>query len=509
MRTKNTLLNTIVGVTTLFITTLLSFVLRTVFIKMLGETYLGVNGLLTNILSMLSLAELGIGSAIGFSLYKPLNENNKEKIKSLMKYYKKTYYIIGLVVFIFGLVLMPFLGFFMHDYENIQNLNLIYLLYLINTSYTYLFSYKRTLVASDQKTYKLSIYDTIFRIVIVVLQIAYIVIFKDFIGYLIINFIITFLQNLKINSVINKEYPYLKENNIKELTKKKKNKIYINIKGLIFHKVGNYLVNGTDNIIISKFLGLAIVGIYSNYLLIINTVNNFLISIVGSATASFGNLIASSDKNKVYDTFKIYNFIGFWIYGFSAIAFYFLLNPFIDLWLGEKFLFGTLIVFIVVMNFYFNSMLGVIDNIKSSAGIYHQDRFVPILQSIVNLFFSIYLVVKLGLVGVFIGTSISIIIIFIFKPYFVYKYAFKRNPLSYFITFFKYLIVVFAEGLIILGLFKLLTKYISIKVLLFIIKMLIVTIIPNIINYLLFRKTYEFKEIIIRLKNTRLKKKQA
>ncbi len=502
MRTKNTLMNTIVGVTTLFITTVLSFVLRTIFIKVLGETYLGVNGLLTNILSMLSLAELGIGSAIGFSLYKPLSNNDKEKIKSLMQYYKKTYYYIGIIVFIFGLILMPFLPFFIKETEMVNNLYIIYLLYLLNTSYTYFFSYKRTLVASDQKTYKLSIYDTIFRIIVVVLQIVYLILFKNFIGYLIINFVITLFQNIKINSVINKEYPYLKENNIKKLTKKEKDNIFINIKGLIFHKIGNYLVNGTDNMIMSKFVSLATVGIYSNYLLIIFTVSNFLTSIFGSATASFGNLIASEDKDKVYDTFKIYNFLGFWLYGFSSLAFFFLLNPFINLWLGENYLLSTIIVFVIVINFYFNSMIGVIDNIKTSAGIYHQDRFVPIIQAIVNLVASIYLVIKFGLIGVFLGTSLSIIVIFIFKPYFVYKYAFNKNVINYFLTFIKYLIIVFIEGLIVYLLFNILSEYIINKFILFIVQIIIVVLVPNIINYLLFHKNNEFNDLVGRLKRT-------
>ena len=308
MRTKRTLLNVIIGTGALFISTICSFVLRTIFIHKLGETYLGVNGFLTNVLSMLSLAELGIGSAIGFSLYKPLEENNKEKIKSLMKYYKKTYSIIGILVFAFGILLMPFLKFLMKDYELISNLYPIYLIYLVNTSYTYFFSYKRTLVASDQNNYKLSIYDTSFRLLTVGLQIGYLMIYKNFIGYLLINLFVTFLQNLTVNAVINKEYPYIKDKKVKDLTKEEKDPIFINIKGMMFHKVGNYLVNGTDNIIMSKFISIAIVGLYSNYLLIINTVNNFLSSIIGGATASFGSLIASSDNKKVYETFKLYNF---------------------------------------------------------------------------------------------------------------------------------------------------------------------------------------------------------
>ena len=495
MRLVNTMKNVIVGVSTLFISTIANFALRTIFIYSLGKTYLGVNGLLTNILSMLSLAELGIGSAIGFSLYKPLSQNDTRKINSLMKYYKKVYYIIGLVVFIIGLGLMPFLSFFVKEGEMVPNLYLIYFIYLVTTSYSYLFTYKRTLVASDQKSYKLSLYDTLFSLLSIGVRIVYLCFGHNFVVYLLISFVFTLLQNIVVNIVIDRLYPYLKEKKVKELSKKEKESLFTNIKGLMFHKVGNYLVNGTDNIIMSKFISLDTVGLFSNYSLIMNTVNMFLSSIFGGAVASFGNLIVSEDKKKIYSTFKLYNFIGFWIYSFSAIAFFFLLNPFIDLWLGNDFLIGKILVFVVVTNFYFNSMLGIIDNVKSSAGIYYQDRYIPIIQAIVNLAVSIILVQKIGLIGVFLGTSVSILfVIFLLKPYFLYKYLFNQSVISYYIDFIKYLIVLFIEGLIV---------YLSINLvsfdnslLMFVYIMIMVLLIPNLINYFIYRNSDNFKELL-------------
>ncbi len=507
MRTKRTATNIIIGLSSLLISTICSFVLRTIFIHKLGETYLGVNGLLSNILSMLSLAELGVGTAIGFSLYKPLANNDEKKIAALMQYYKKTYLIIGLIVFAIGLTVTPFLHFFIKESEMVPKFYLIYIIYLVNTSYSYLFSYKRTLVFADQKSYLLNIYDTSFRLITVIGQILYLFLYNDYIGYLLISFVVTLIQNIVVNSRINKNYSYLDKYKKSKLNKQEKKDIYKNINGLIYHKVGNYLVNGTDNIIISKFVSIATVGLYSNYLLIVNTVNNFLITIIGSATASFGNLITSESKEKVYDRFKIYNFFGFWLYGFAAIAFYFLLNPFITLWIGEKFTFSTLIVLIIVLNFYFNAMLSTLDNVKSSAGIYYQDKYVPVIQAVVNLVVSIVLVLKLGILGVFIGTLVSIMVIFIWRPYFVYKYAFNTNSKEYFISFLKYALIILFESVIVYLIFTyLLTKG---GLLFFIFKVIVVAIIPNLCNYLLFRNTNEFKELVGIIKFVLTKKKEV
>lgn len=495
MRTKNTFKNMVFGMFSLFLTTIASFVLRTIFIRKLGTDYLGLNGLLTNILSMLSLAELGIGTAIGFSLYKPLSENNTEKIKVLMKFYKKSYITIGIIVLSTGLLLIPFLPYFVKEISTIEHFYLIYILYLVNTAYTYLFSYKRTLINSDQKGYKLTVQTTTFKILLTIFQICYLFIGNNYIIYLLIQLLFGFIENIYINHKINKEYPYLKEKTEEKLSEEEKNNISKNVNGMLFHKIGDYCINGTDNIIMSKFIDLSTVGLYSNYTMIMNCVNSFLITIFNSAAASFGNLISSENEDSVYNKFEIFNFLAFWLYGFSSLAFLFLLNPFIELWFGEEYLIGMSVVLVVIINYYFTSMRVPLGVIKSSAGIYHQDKYIPLIQSLVNLVVSIIAVKKLGLVGIFIGTLVSsILVAFPTRAYFVYKYVFKKKVYYYFVDFFKYFSIIVFEGLIIYIIFD----FISFPNLIinFIFKIIIICIIPNLINLIIYLKSNIFKQFI-------------
>jgi len=499
MRTKNTFKNMVVGMASLALTTIASFILRTIFIKKLGADYLGLNGLLTNILSMLSLAELGIGTAIGFSLYKPLSENDTEKIKILMQFYKKSYITIGTIVLIAGLMLIPFLPSFVNEINKIDHFYLIYILYLVNTAYSYLFSYKRTLINSDQKGYKLTIQTTTFKILLTTFQITYLFIGNNYIIYLSIQLIFGFIENIYVNYKINKEYPYLKERTNIKLSKEERKNITKNVNGMVFHKIGDYCINGTDNIIMSKFIDLATVGIYSNYTMIMNCVNSFLVTIFNSAAASFGNLISSESEDSVYDKFKIFNFLAFWLYGFSSLAFLFLLNPFIELWFGEKYLIGIGVVLVVIINYYFTSMRVPLGIIKSSAGVYHQDKYVPLIQSAVNLVVSIIAVQKLGLLGIFIGTlASSLLVAFPTRAYFVYKYVFKRKAFSYFIDFFKYFSVIVFEGLMIYTIFSLISF--ESLIINFIFKVIIICLVPNIINLLIYRNSDMLKQFINTIK---------
>lgn len=494
MRTKNTFKNMIIGIVSLLLTTIASFILRTVFIQKLGSNYLGLNGLLSNILSMLSLAELGIGTAIGFSLYKPLSENDNDKIKALMLFYKKAYITIGIIVLIAGILLIPILPYFIKEIDTINNFYLIYILYLVNTSYSYLFSYKRTLINSDQKGYKLTIQTTTFKISLTLVQIIYLFNFNDYIVYLSIQLLFGFVENIFVNYKINKEYPYLKEKNIKKLSNQEKKNISKNVNGMLFHKIGDYCINGTDNIIMSKFIDLATVGIYSNYTLIINCVNSFLSTIFNSAAASFGNLISLENQDFVYKKFQIFNFLAFWLYGFSSLAFLFLLNPFIELWFGEKYIISMSVVLVVVINYYFASMRVPLGIIKASAGVYYQDKYIPIIQAAVNLIISIIAVQKLGLVGIFIGTlASSVLVVFWSRAYIVYKYVFRKNVFSYFIDFFKYLFVIILEGLIIFLIFR----FVSFSNLMFnfIFKVSIICAIPNLLNLIIYRNSELFKEL--------------
>ena len=443
---------------------------------------------------MLSLSELGIGTAITFSLYKPISENNKEDIKSLMFFYKKAYRIIGLFVFALGIFLMLFLDYLVPDPGNVTNLKLIFMIYIFNSSTSYFLSYKTTLLIADQKEYLLFKSNTFFSIINSVFPIIFLVITRNYIVYLIVGVITLFIQRVYVNYYVTILYPYLQDKEYNNISKHDLKEITVNVKAMLLHKIGDYCINGTDNIIISMFNKITSVGIYSNYNLIFSAINSFIGMVYTSMTASMGNFIASESKEKSFRIYKVIDFMGFWMYGFSAVCFYILINPFIELWIGKENLFSELILIVLVINNYMFGMRVPLFTIKSAAGIYDEDKFVPLIQSAVNLVSSIILINKLGLIGVFLGTFISGLVPSLYRPYLVYKSVFSINPAIYYINYIKYMMLLILTTVIT----KCICSFITIQYIIaaFIMKLFICLLVPNIIFFILFHKSDEVKYLI-------------
>ena len=449
LRTLNSLKNIIGNFANNMLLNLLRFVSRIIFIRVLSDVYLGVNGLLSNVLGLLALSELGISTAISYSLYRPLSDNNIDKIKSLMNFYQKAYRIIAVVVLILGLVLLPFLPWFIKDTKGIDNLNFIYLIFLANMVIGYLFSYKRTLITADQKNYKIMPIVMFYSFLTTVLQISVLLIFKNYIIYLLMQSLCIVLENLTVNHYINKQYPYLKDNlKDNKLDKDEFKEITTNVKALMFHKAGTYVLSASDNIIISKFIGIVMVGIYSNYVLIVNMINSFITVLINNVTASFGNLIAKDNAKKSLEVFDEMNLVCFILYGGASVCFINLFNPFIDLVFGEKFVLPMFVVFLISFNNFLVGMNLAPITIQSAAGLYNNDRFVPLIQSAVNIILSVVLALKIGIAGVLLGTLISQFIPFIVKPIIAYKHVFKEKVSIYFKEEFKqFILLALAVGI--------------------------------------------------------------
>ena len=494
-RTKKSFLNIGSNFFIMMVKTILTFVTRTVFIHYLGEEALGLNGLFTNVLSMLSLAELGVSTAINFSLYQPLSNKDNKKISELMSFYRKTYTVIGIVIGIVGIIIIPFLKYIINDINSIDNVYLIYILYLINTVSTYFIAYKETLINADQKNYKLAGIQFIGLVALNIFQIIFLIITKSFIVYLIIQFITLFIQRVVTNRYITKKYSNI-DFNCKEKVEKKDLQIIIkNVKAMFLHKIGDYCINSTDNLIISAFINVATVGIYSNYLTIINLLNNFINMIYNGLGASLGNLVATESDDKKEEIFKKMNFIAFCIYGLCSVCMINVFNDFIKIWIGEKYCLSLSIVIMIVINFYLTGMRVPSSTMKSSAGLFDVDKYTPIIQSIINLVASIILVQKIGLIGVLIGTFISSIAIPSWqRPYLIYKYVLKRSSKGYFIEFFKNIIILVFCTIIALTINNLIifnNLYIQ-----FVLKGIITASIFVISIIIIYRKTDEFKYII-------------
>lgn len=434
MRSKNSIKNIISSFASNILVNILKFVCRIIFVRVISEVYLGVNGLLSNVLGLLALAELGIGTAINYSLYKPIAENDNKKIKSLMKFYKKAYTIIAIVVFALGLVLLPGIPYLIKDNIGIEHLEIIYIIFVINQVIGYLFGYKRTIVVADQKSYKLVPFTMIFNILTSIFQIVMLLIFKNFIAYLLVQTIFIIIENMVINRYINKEYEVINDiKNAEKLDEKELKSIKKNIKALMYHKIGGYAVNSTDNIIISKFIGIVECGYYSNYYALITIVSSIIYTFISNITASFGNLIVKEKKEKRLNVFNEINFIYYIMYGISTTCFITLFNPFVSYAYGEQFVLSTACVYLITINFYLLGMTNITEIVKSAAGLYDNDKLVPLFQAILNIVISIILGIKIGLEGVLIGTVISTFLPLIAKPIIIYKHIFETKPIVYFL----------------------------------------------------------------------------
>lgn len=498
MRTFNSLKNAISNIFNSIVLNLLRFISRIVFVKVLSDVYLGVNGLLANVLGLLALAELGIGTAISYSLYKPLSLKKQDQILSLMKFYRKAYHIIAIVVLILGFVLLPFLPWFIKDTTGIENLTLIYLIFLGNMVIGYLFSYKRTLITADQKNYKIVPFIMFFNFLTTILQIVILLILKDYIAYLLVQTLCILLENIVVNIYINKCYPYLKDiKNAKSVEKNELSEITVNIKSLMLHRVGNYVLAATDNIVISKFIGIVTVGIYSNYVLIHSAISNFIYMFVSNITASFGNLIAEGNKEKQYKIFRELNFITFVLYGVSALVLLFVFNPFIELVFGTKFVLPFIIVLVIMINYYLVGINQVPIVVQSAAGVYKYDRYVPLVEAFVNLFISIVLAKYIGILGVLIGTLVSYLLPLFIKPFVVFKYVFEKEVCLYFKFFIKQLLVLVLSGIIV-WLFTLI--HFNSLIMMIIYNFVVSIIVPTLIIIVFYHKTDEFNDALGRLK---------
>ena len=498
MRTENSIKNIIMNFLFNILNYGLRFVSRIVFVKTLSEVYLGLNGLLSNVLGILALTELGIGTAIGYSLYEPLAKKNTNKIRSLMNFYKKAYQIIALVVLSLGLVLLPALPFLIKDTTGINNLNIIYLIFLLNMVIGYLFSYKRTLIDSDQKKYKIVPFIMTFNVITSLLQIVVLLIFKNYIIYLLIQSICIILENLTINKYINKQYPYLKDKSeIKPIDGKELKNIKTKVKALLLHKVGSYTLTSTDNLIISKLIGIVTVGIYSNYSLIVNMISSLIYVLVSNVTSSIGNLIVSEAPQKRLKVFNEMNLICFVLYGISSVCFINLFNPFIELVFGKEYLLTMSIVYIIVINYYLTGMNNTVISIQTASGLYEKDKYIPLIQSAVNLIVSIIFALKIGLAGVFVGTVVSTILPLIIKPHIVYKYVFEKKLSLYFKEFILQTLTVIVSILVT----TLLTRYIVIENIYIDLtfRLIISILIPGTLIYIIYKNKESFKDLLSRI----------
>ena len=495
MRVQNSIKNIGISMLSQIIIVLLGFLSRKVFLDNLGTEYLGINGLLTNILSMLSLVEGGIGTSIIYNLYKPLAEKDIEKITALVQLYKKLYGILAVVIFALSIIMYIFLGNFIKGGTTVPFVAVVYFIFVLKNVVSYLNAHKWSLINADQKGYLIAKNNIIFNIITTISKIIILQITKNYILFLLIELVIVITQNIYNGRIVNDRYPYIKINKKYKVDKETRHNLIMNVKAIFLHNIGSYCVFGTDNLLISSFVGLTTVGLYSNYTMITTQLASLLTPILNGIGASVGNLIATESKEKRYQIFNVMYLITFWIYSFSVIFLYNLLEPFINWWLGKGLLLDKLAFVFILFNFYLTGLRGVVTIFKSKAGIFTNDKYMPLIESIINLGTSIVLVKYFGLAGIFIGTTISTISIPLWmQPKLVYNKVFEKSVSDYFKKYIFYVILTLIVGIFATTVCNILVVGSGFMSL--VLKGIICVVIVNISYLFVFYKTDEFKYIL-------------
>jgi len=483
-RTINSLRNSVMAIASQIISILLGFIGRTFFIRLLSIEYLGVNGLFSNILSLLSLAELGVGTAITYMMYKPIAENDICKVAAYNNLFRKIYNVIGLFILIVGIAVTPFIYSLIKEPPKFsENLYIIYNLFVVNTAISYFFTYKRSLLIAYQKEHINSQNIVEFAILQNTMLIVLLYLFRNYYVYLGAQILITFASNVAISYKVNRVLPEIVNQKTASVSRSEIKTIVKNTAAMVCHKIGSVIVSGTGNIFISYFVGIATVGIYSNYVMINNYANQIIGRGVNSLTASFGNLVATSGKEYLYIVFKRIYFMNFVLAFCITLLLYALIDPFITVWIGNDYLLDTRSILIIVVNSLFFSQIRIPSQmVINTCGLFWQIKWKSIVEALVNLccsfFFAAYL--DWGIMGILLAGLVSNILTNMWwEPFVAFRHGLKMPVNGYATEFMKNVSLLLCNIFIVTQIFSftdtLFTDIIAQMVLRFLITVLLIT----------------------------------
>lgn len=430
-RTKNSIKNIIFSFSYQVLVLILGFVNRTVFINVLGVNYLGISGLFSDILSMLSLADLGFGVALTYSMYKPLAENDYERLAGLTNLYRKVYRIIALAVTIIGLALIPFLKYLVHLSRPIPHLKLYYILFLANTVASYLVVYKTSILTADQKEYILNKYRSIFSFLQTIFMTLFLWLTHNYTVYLCVQVFFTYAVNFYCSHVAEKQYPFIKKE--VELPFKEVKEIFRNLYSVFLYKISGVMLNATDNTLISILVNTTMVGYYSNYSMIITNATNLINTLFYSLTASLGNLVVKETAERRYHVFQMMQSISVILSTICICGFTFLIQDFIRIWLGKSFILDYPILIAIIINFYLSIVLLPIWVYREATGLYQQTKYIMVFTALINLALSIWWGKEWGVAGILFASAVARISTYVwYEPILLFKEYFGVSSWIYF-----------------------------------------------------------------------------
>ena len=493
-RTQNATRNIVYGAMLKLYQIIVPFLMKTVINYFLGAEYLGLNSLFVSVLQTLNLAELGVGSALVFSMYKPIANDDKETICALMKLYRFYYRIIGIVIFVIGCILLPFIPMLIKgDIPAEINIYYLYLLQLLNTVLSYwLFSYRNCLFQAYQRTDITSKITMAINTVGYILQFIVLINFHDYYLYLFINIFVQIMINIVTAIISKKEYPdympigNLPKNQVKEINKK--------IKDLFTAKLGGTLLNVIDTISISVFLGLIPLAKYQNYYYIMISVFGFVSIIFNACSAGIGNSLVVESSEKNYFDFKVLTFLICSVSSVCVVCFLNIYQPFIEIWMGSTMLLPYRDVILISIYFYIYCVIMLLCTYKDAAGIWHEDRYRPLVSSIVNLVINIILIKIIGISAVIVSSIVALGMVALpWLVYNIFSKLFNQDAKKYCFLLAKNIFI----DVLIISICSLICGLIpndSIVLLLF--KLIIGVVISFVLILITFRKTKEYRAIL-------------
>ncbi len=443
-RVKKSAQNMVMGFVYQAVTLILSFVSRTVFIQVLGKEYLGLNGIFTDVLTLLSMADLGFNTAMAYSFYKPLADKDEQRLASLVAFYKKIYNIIAGTVLALGLACIPFLDFLVNTEQDIPLMEVYYLFALANVVISYLFVYKTTILTADQKNYKVVRINIVVSTLKVILQIVLLWTTKNYIVYLAIGVLAQFTTNFIASRKTEKEYPFLRKKElIQKVDKEVTKDIVANMKSVFIYKMSTTLFTATDNILISVIVGTAMVGVYSNYLMVSSKLLLLEQIIFSALTASIGNLIVKETQAKRLEIFNAMQSASFIFCGVISSVFCLMANDFVCVWLGESFTLSTVTIMAITLNTYLSCVLQPLWTFRDAAGLYMKTKYVMLAGALLNIALSIALGHFIGIAGIIFASAIArLSTYFWYEPKLLFKEYFGSKAGGYYLSLIKNLILV-------------------------------------------------------------------
>lgn len=448
-RIQNAITNTFFGFLVKIYQAFLPFIMRTVMLHTLGIGYLGLNGLFASVLQVLSIGDLGISGAIVYSMYEPVAKKDTKKLCALLRLYRMLYALIGLVIFLLGVAMIPVLPKLVSsDVPPDINIYILYGMYLVSTALSYsVFSYRSSLLEVYQRNYVISKINLVTMTVQFALQIAFLLLFKNYYIYILTQFTVQIINQVAVYLSVRKYYPEIKpEGKIESQMMKA---VFHKVKGLLFGKISGIILHASDTIVISMFLGLTSLAVYQNYFFLITAIVGFVSTMMSGSMAGIGNSIVTETKEKIYHNFKRFTFILSWIVCVCTNCFLTLFQPFMTIWMGEDMLLPMSMVVLFCLYFFIYEYNQLFNLFKDAAGLWYEDRFRPLITSLVNLFLNLFFINRIGLYGIIASTVISIL--FVGMPWLIHNLfhmLFQRKVSEYLKELAKYIAVTLASCVI-------------------------------------------------------------